>query len=66
MDISGISTSNVYIQTVARSGAVQAARRLPPLGDPLGTPAAADRYEPSSEREATPAVTYGPKRSVYS
>ena len=33
--------------------------------NPLGTPAAADRYEPSSEREGAPAVTYGPKRSVY-
>ncbi len=65
MDISGIQTSNLYIQTVARSGAVPQVQRVPSLGDPLATPAAADRYEPSSSREGLPAVTYGPKRSVY-
>lgn len=66
MDISGIQTSNVYIQTMARTGAVPQVQRVPPLGDPLGTPAAADRYERSSASEASPAATYGPKRSVYS
>jgi hypothetical protein len=65
MDLSAVATSNLYIQTVARGGVVLPPQRVPPLGDALETPAAADRYEPSSSRESLPAVTYGPRRSVY-
>ncbi len=65
MQITGISPNDLYIQSVTRFGPVPPVAPVPALGDSLGTPEAADRYEPSSAREAQATATYGPNRAVY-